>query len=136
MITLEKLHSALKQSWIDETASLMRGDGFGLFAENEPAVGQCAVTSLIVQDYFGGEILNTIASAHNSPETISSHYFNIIDGEVVDFTRVQFRGDVIFSEPKPKHEGFKSTREYMLSHPSTVQRYELLKSKVELLLVR
>lgn len=134
MITLEKLHSALKQSWIDKTASPISGDGFGLYVENEPAVGQCAVTSLIVQDYFGGEILNSTVSARNSSETTSSHYFNTINGEVIDFTRVQFRGDVIFSEPKPKLKGFNSTREYILSYPATVQRYELLKSKVEALL--
>jgi hypothetical protein len=133
MPTLEELQAALKQSWTDDTAVLM-SDGHDLFAPNQPAMGQCAVTALIVQDYFGGKILNTTASVPGSSEIFSSHYFNVIDGKTIDLTRVQFKKGTLFSEAKPKRKSYESTREYLLSNDSTKERYDLLKSRVEALL--
>jgi hypothetical protein len=131
--TLDQLHTALVQSWASDTAVLMPA-GHELFAANEPAMGQCAVTSLIVQDYFGGDILNTVASVPVRPDIKSSHYFNVINDEIIDLTRRQFQENVVFSEAKPKTEGFSSTREYILSYGSTAERYEKLKAKVHSLL--
>jgi hypothetical protein len=105
-------------------------EGHDLFAANEPAMGQCAPTSLVVQDYFGGEIVSTVVSASNVPEITSTHFYNVIDSEIVDFTKVQFRKNAMFSESQDKIEGFKSIREYLLFHAPTKQRYELLKSRV------
>lgn len=107
-----------------------------LLVSNEPAIGQCAVTALVVQDYFGGQILNTIASLPDDPQLTSSHYFNVIDGKVVDLTRQQFSANVIFSESREKREGFPSARDYMLSFPSTVERYKKLKEKISKILPR
>lgn len=78
--------------------------------------------------------MNTIVTAHNSPDTTSSHYFNVIDGKNIDLTKQQFQNDVYFSNPEPKPEGFNSTLEYILSYQETVYRYKLLKSRVEALL--
>lgn len=49
MITLERLHSVLIKAWAPRTDITMPEN---LFVNNEPAAGQCAITSLIVQDYF------------------------------------------------------------------------------------
>lgn len=105
-----------------------------LYVKDEPATGQCAVTALVLQDYFGGEIVNSAVLSSRSPGITSSHYFNIIDGKIVDLTRRQFVADVTFSPMTEKLQGFESTREYMLSYPSTVERYDQLKANVEKLL--
>ena len=86
-ITLEDLKNALEKSWSRETSS----DPNTWTPEN-PAWGQCAVTTCLVQDYFGG---NLIREAVNEPG-VSSHYWNQLpDGTEIDLTKDQF----------PKEEG-------------------------------
>ncbi len=50
-----------------------------------PAYGQCAVTALLVYDLFGGEI-------RSKKHEYGSHYFNKIDGVIVDLTSEQGGG--------------------------------------------
>ena len=129
-MTIQELEKIIRKSWskrIDNGPSELLKDG-------DISAGQCAVTALVVQDYLGGEILNTIATDSQYPDVSSSHYFNIINNEVVDLTKRQFKDTVQFSESSPKTKGFDSTRDYMLSFPSTVVRYQTLKSNVEKLL--
>lgn len=66
--TKETSHSAFKNRWSREN----------------PTCGQCAITSLIVQKYFGGTI-NRIKLSNGD-----THYFNIVNGQIVDLTREQF----------------------------------------------
>lgn len=65
---LDALTSALQKSWSADTSSTPR------WTETNRAKGQCAVTACVVQDYFGGDILNTVATLPSS-ETVS-HNFN------------------------------------------------------------
>ena len=51
----------------------------GLLSDN-PAYDQSSVTSLLIYDIFGGEILKT----HKKK---GWHFYNLIDGERIDFTR-------------------------------------------------
>lgn len=53
------------------------------YSENNKTFGMCAITSLVLSDYLGGEIGKTHVN------TIS-HYFNIINSEIVDLTAEQF----------------------------------------------
>jgi len=48
-----------------------------------PALGQCSVTALLLQDRFGGEILQT-------PTPWGPHFYNRIEGRRVDLTAAQF----------------------------------------------
>jgi hypothetical protein len=48
-----------------------------------PSVGQCAVTAMIVQDRFGGDVLRTLNGG-------VVHYWNRVDDVEVDLTRDQF----------------------------------------------
>lgn len=50
---------------------------------NNPAKGHCGVTSLVVNDFLGGDILKT-----KVPE--GWHYYNRIDDISFDFTQSQF----------------------------------------------
>ncbi|MEV2226647.1 integrase core domain-containing protein [Nocardia vinacea] len=121
-VAIEAIRAALEQSWSVDTSAASG------WTEANRAKGQCAVTACVVQDYLGGEILNTTATLP-SGETVS-HYFNLVDGGIVDLTRPQFPDTTRFSKPKPKKKGFASTREYCLSYESTRQRYALLNRRV------
>ena len=55
------------------------------YLSEHPAKGQCAVTALLVQKMFGGDIVKN---------TEFNHYFNVIESNVVDLTREQFAEDV------------------------------------------
>lgn len=119
----DKLRTILEYSWSAETSANPS------WSEANKPLGQCAVTACVVEDYFGGEILNTKAKLPDG--SIDSHYYNSIDGQEVDLTRDQFPEGTVFSAGAPKHGDYESTREYILSFPTTRQRYEVLRDKVD-----
>jgi hypothetical protein len=124
MIDESQLELALKNSWSKETSL----DPENWTPEN-PALGQCAVTSVIVNDYLGGEIVWANVILPDGRQV--SHYFNKINGIEKDFTKTQFPEGTVIPNGIPKTKGYSSTREYILSYPKTQQRYELLKQKVK-----
>ena len=108
---LGELKQLLMESWLLETCSPGLRDKWH---EENPSLGQCAITSLIVNDFFGGKIMRCMAST-------GSHYYNIIDDEIIDLTKEQFLGEI------PDYEkGEERTREYLLSNKDTNNRYLLL----------
>lgn len=117
-----KLFKLLRDSW-DAGSSYSSEEWTG----DNPARGQCAVSSLIVQDYFGGEIMR-FEAAYTDGRT-EKHYANIIEGTLIDTTRGQFPPHTKLEESQPDLEQFKTIRERMLSDPDTKRRYEYLKSK-------
>ena len=92
--------------------------------ENNKSLGQCDVTSLVVNDYYGGKIMHCMTS-------VGSHYYNLIDGEIVDLTENQFAGEI----PLYK-EGQERTREYLLSNEDTKKRYLLLLMNIKCVFAR
>ncbi len=64
-----------------------------------PAWGQCKVTSLLVNWIFGGEIVFCEVYAK---DFVTTHWYNLIEGEVIDLTRKQFEGMGIASLKKTK----------------------------------
>ena len=119
---LKLSESILQKSWSKKTCYPPLQKGWSI---NNPALGQCAITALIVQDYLGGKLLYC---KH------SQHYWNKLpDGREIDLTRSQFSQDVkiCFDEEK--------TREFILKNKSakealTLERYTILKQRVENLL--
>ena len=109
------IHQAIRMSWGPDTA-------MGEWDSCNPALNQCAVTALIVQDYFGGELLRCPMSDGDS------HYWNrTADGEV-DLTASQFK----HIEPQPlKSETAVRDRDYVLSFPDTARRYRILQRRVD-----
>ena len=82
--------------------------------EDNPSLGQCAITALIVNDIFGGKIMRCMASS-------GSHYYNIVNDELVDLTVDQFLGEI------PEYDkGEERTREYLLGNEDTKNRYLML----------
>lgn len=82
-------------------------------------LGQCAITALIVNDYYGGKIMRCMTST-------GSHYYNLIDDEIIDLTVEQFMGEIPLYD-----EGAERTRDYLLSSEDTKARYLMLQKNVK-----
>jgi len=96
---------ALRQAWCRETAP--QG------SPENPACGQCDVTSLVIHERFGGEIVKTDVDG-------APHFYNRIAGNRYDFTASQF-------SVLPAYRDQQSSRDEVLtSHPRTRQQYEIL----------
>ena len=105
---LEKLKEILNCSWNKDTCSPGLRDKWN---EDNSSIGQCAITALVVNDYFGGRIMRCMTSS-------GSHYYNLIDNEIVDLTVDQFLGETpLYSQ------GEERTREYLLGNEDTKSRY-------------
>lgn len=123
-VSLEELITAVSNSWSADTSASP-----DKWSNYNPALGQCAVTACVVQDYLGGDILNSIVTLPDG--NTDSHYYNLIDGGDLDLTKQQFPTGSLFSEGRPKTKGFASTRDYCLSYGATRERYEILRNKVK-----
>jgi hypothetical protein len=85
----EQFAERLAKAWSLETSSIWSLDN--------PARGQCGVTSLVVQDVFGGLILKTLL-----PE--GPHFYNFIEGCRCDFTVGQFHEPIDYQDLPSKRE--------------------------------
>ncbi len=109
-MNIKTLENLLIQSWIRETSSEPKD-----WTEERPSIGQCAVTALIVNDFFGGKIIRVPII---SGSKMTSHYYNQLpDGETIDLTKNQFGSKVEFGLPTYQ------TRNHVLSNPGTKRRY-------------
>lgn len=82
------------------------------------SLGQCAITCLIVNDYFNYDIYKCKVNG-------VSHYFNMNNNSIIDLTKEQFeRCDIEYEEIE------KVTRESILSNENTKNRYLILKNCV------
>ena len=116
---LDKLEKLLNCSWNKETCSPGLRDKWD---ETNPSLGQCAITALVVNDYFGGKIMRCMTSS-------GSHYYNLIDDKIVDLTKGQFLGEIPLYE-----EGKERTREYLLGNEDTKSRYVMLCNALNVLI--
>jgi len=112
------LNLALKNSYCEKTSYP------DLWFKNNPVIGQCAVASMVVQDSLGGKIVKV--SLPNLPYT---HYFNIIEEEVIDFTKNQFSDSYL--KKKNFYKDYKVKKRNKISGKNIQNRYSILKKKVE-----
>ena len=82
-LSFEDIRTALVDAWSVETAVQ--------WTPQMPAAGQCNVTTVVIHDLFGGEILRT-----RLPKV--DHYYNRLDGVAVDFTAGQFVGPIVYDD--------------------------------------
>ncbi|WP_455771344.1 YunG family protein [Sutcliffiella horikoshii] len=95
MINEKNLIDVLFESWSINTSSK--------WSPENPAKGQCGVTSLIVQDFLGGEIVKTLMPK-------GWHFYNKINGIRYDYTSSQFDKGVHYSDiPSNRAEAFQDT---------------------------
>lgn len=90
LFTLAQLEQAIRDSWSLDTA-----DVDNEWSHENPSCGQCDITSLVVHDLLGGELLG--ADVYSDGERVEAHMWNRLPtGIEVDLTREQFkRGEVI-----------------------------------------
>lgn len=108
------LGSLLLYSWSGETSNSPE-----TWMEGSPATGQCAITALIVQDYFGGRLMRTEAVV-NEQQRIPHYYNQLPDGTIIDLTKEQFPAGTQIPS------GEERSRSHVLAYADTVNRYGLL----------
>jgi hypothetical protein len=116
VVTLAELEQAIRASWSRDTS-----DDDDWSPENAGR-GQCDITSLVVHDFLGGELLG--ADVYRDGERIEGHMWNrLSSGIEVDLTRDQFkRGEVIGdpvvrprpAEIEPTHPRYHRYRTYLV----------------------
>ena len=103
--------------------------------EDNPARGQCAVSSLVIQDYCGGDLARVHATGDGIDE---NHYYNRLDdGTLIDTTGQQYGNLKVSLTPNPvdlEKGGYGSMRERCLSDEDTLRRYNALSQSVQKLL--
>ncbi len=121
-ITLDEFFELLLKSWVKESAypSAQNDPQFNL--ANDPTYGQCAITAMFVNKLFGGEIRKIRVSGNGT------HYFNVINGQIIDLTRDQFD---LYNIPLNYSTGVNVPLEYCGKNPDTKARYDILKKNVQ-----
>lgn len=114
---IRELYDDLTHCWCRETcAARMRPD----WSERNMTLGQCSITSVIVQELLGGRIFGVPL------EDGGMHCFNETDGVFFDLTSEQFgnkAGELVYTDKFPL------SREGILADPAKKERYELLKAR-------
>lgn len=114
-VTLEELQAAIHAGWCRETS-----DDPELWTPDNPALGQCGVTALLVRELLGGEIL--VAHVVLDGRRTERHAWNRLpSGLTIDLTREQFRKGERLLAPSVEEPVL------TLQHP---ERIELLRSRV------
>lgn len=114
-------YDLLTNAWcIDTCAPRLRKD----WSEDNKTLGQCSVTAFLLQDIYGGNVYGIERSGGNF------HCFNEVNGCVFDLTSEQFGKEVLdYNNCKEQ------LREVHFAKEEKKQRYELLKEKLNSLLL-
>ncbi len=98
------------------------------WSPEDPVHGHCAVFALLVQDFFGGELLRADLTGLPRYAHMRSHYWNRLpDGIEVDLSADQFNR---CEDRKLVLGGEVRIRERVLSNPDTASRYQILKERL------
>jgi hypothetical protein len=93
VFTLAELEQAIRSSWSVDTS-----DDPDEWSPENPSRGQCDITSLVVHDLVGGDVL--AAGVFLNGERVESHMWNrLSSGVEIDLTRDQFRRGEVVGEP-------------------------------------
>lgn len=84
--------------------------------DNNKCFGMCAITSLIINDYFGGDICKIHVDN-------ISHYFNLIEDKIIDLTSSQFNHEIDYID-------FQIVDRQKILTDDTKNRYNILKVRL------
>ena len=91
--TLAQLEEAIRSAWSEDTASDDND-----WSPDNPSCGQCDITTLVVHDLLGGDVL--AADVFLDGVRVEAHMWNRLpSGLEVDLTREQFRSGQVLGEP-------------------------------------
>lgn len=109
----------LKDAWCKESCSPSLRDKW---PNGNIAKGQCFVTAAAVQESFGGEIFELRLKENEI------HYYNVINGEIVDLSSEQFEENITADFYKA---GTLSNVAVRMSDPIKKERYAVLLSRLK-----
>jgi hypothetical protein len=93
VLTLAQLEQAIRESWSADTS-----DDRDEWSPENAGRGQCDITSLVVHDLLGGDLL--AADVYLDGERVEAHMWNRLpSGLEVDLTRDQFKRGEVIGEP-------------------------------------
>jgi hypothetical protein len=118
-LELYDMRQKLPRVWCRETASPSVQDRW---TEENPALGQCAVTALLVQDAVGGELMRTVVEGHGS------HYYVWHRGGREDLTACQFPEGTVIPDGEPVDRADMLGSERAIA-ARTAERYALLRER-------
>ncbi len=123
MPTTEQVFDAIRDCWSVVTSGTPEQ-----WSEENPAVGQCDVSSFVAWDYLGGDLV--LAKVFIDGEQTEHHYWNRINGADHDLTGEQYRGN------EEVREFSIVSDEYLRSNQSTMKpdvasRLELMRTAVK-----
>lgn len=84
--------------------------------ENNKCFGMCAITALIINDYFSGDICKIHVDG-------ISHYFNLIEDKIIDLTKDQFNHEI-------DYKNYQIVDRKKILIDDTKNRYYTLKSRL------
>lgn len=85
-VDLLELADRLRGAWCRDTSELPFS-----WTPERPSTGQCHVSSLILREFFGGEVVEGLVVCGQA--WVAVHYWLVVGGVSVDVTRDQFPGD-------------------------------------------
>lgn len=123
-MNLQLLLQALHASWNAATSSTPSE-----WSPDNPARGQCVISSLVVQDYLGGDLVRFHVTRAAGDER---HYANLLENSsILDTTASQYTGAEKLERLPINLKGYPTVRAKRLADPGTSTRYKLLKDRVE-----
>ncbi|MBQ1483606.1 MAG: nucleoside triphosphate pyrophosphohydrolase family protein [Erysipelotrichaceae bacterium] len=112
----EDLYDLFSSLWSKQTCAPRMADEW---TEENKTLGQCSITSFLVQDLIGGEVFGIRLDDGNF------HCFNRIGGEDFDLTSEQFTKALDYSD------AIRQDRQVHFAKEEKYQRYLLLKRRLE-----
>ena len=86
---------AIRGAWGRDTSDDPEG-----WSEDNRAVGQCAVSALVVRAIYGGDLVIATVLDRDGNRTPDGHAWNVLpSGEVLDLTFEQFRAGEQLAQP-------------------------------------
>jgi hypothetical protein len=113
---------AIRACWSEETSS-----SDGEWTIENPAKGQCDVSSFVAWDYLGGDLV--LAKVFVDGEQVEHHYWNRIDGFDLDLTREQYSDDEEIVEHAVLQDEFLLTNQRSMK-PDVMARIEIMRGAV------
>lgn len=87
---------------------------------DNPTLGQCAITSFLAQDIFGGKVYGI------PTENGNFHCYNVVDDYAFDLTSEQFGDEILNYAGNPEQ-----SREIHFQRKEKKERYEYLCEKLK-----
>ena len=110
------LYDLLLEIWCEKScAPRLRGE----WSEQNKTVGQCSITSFLVQDIFGGKVFGVPLAGGGV------HCYNLVGGVRFDLTSEQFGG-----APLVYDDALEQSRAEHFADKEKESRYEFLKSEL------